>query len=206
MYNYLYTFKEVLLDPWSMDNPYGPIFNHDGNGVALNQFARLLFSSSELPTWTLPANPDYKYMEEIFERICVLLQADDVYFWISKTKYDLTNEQEWAKLEAEAMNKIVKLYEKLHDTKDYYLGLIKAQEALIPDMMDDVTNTTESWFNDTPQNKGEYVDTNYTTTYNKSKTSNSVGNTSLKLENVRLTILDIYDRWLDEFKEFRIWL
>ena len=94
MYNYLYTFKEVLLDPWSMDNPYGPIFNHDGNGVALNQFARLLFSPSELPTWAIPANPDYKYMEEIFERICVLLQADDVYFWISKTKYDLTNEQE----------------------------------------------------------------------------------------------------------------
>lgn len=81
-----------------------------------------------------------------------------------------------------------------YETKDKYIELIKTQTDLKDEILNNIDSTNEVWFNDTPQNSGDYTDDTHNTTYTKSKTSQNLGPVSTKLDEVDRAMNDIYTR------------
>ena len=96
------------------------------------------------------------------------------------------------------------LIQTIKETKDKYIKLIKAQQTLKDQILNEIENVTEHYFNDTPQTSGSYINNNYTSTYSKDVSKTNLGPVSAKLEEVEKAMDDKYDLWLREFKKFII--
>lgn len=192
MYYYYYTLDEVC-------EGYVDPITHNGNSTEFEDVAANVVWHQSVPSWTQSNNnTDYQYLEECWLRVRSLFQRDNTYFWIS------VNEMENTEIYQEAQNRLYDFFNTFYTTKDQYIALIKAQTNLESDILKDIENVREDWFNDTPQASGTYTDTDHTTTYNKSKATTSLGAVSDKLDEVRRAKEDIYDRWVEHFKRFRI--
>lgn len=192
MYYYYYTLDEVC------EGYVDPIL-HNGSSTEFEDVAANVVWHQSVPSWTQSDNnTDYPYLEECWLRVRSLFQRDNTYFWVS------VNEIENTEVYLEAQNRLYDLFNTFYTTKDKYIALIKAQENLKDSILSDVSNTSETWFNDTPQMKGDYTDLDYASNYTRNKNSISLGPVSLKLEEVDKAMNDIYDRWVREFNKFRM--
>ena len=191
-YKYFYTLDEIC-------GQYVNPITHNSGSTEFSDVASNIIWNQAVPGWTSTQGADYEYLEEIWLRVRSMFQRDNTYFWVSD--YDFDDEDD---LVAECKNKLYDLYNTFYITKDKYIALIQAQEDLKSDILKDVENLNETWFNDTPQTSGDYTDLNYASNYTRNKNSISLGPVSLKLEEVDKAMNDIYDRWVLDFKKFRI--
>ena len=72
------------------------------------------------------------------------------------------------------------------------------------ELLNDLVNTSEHYYNDTPQTAGSGINPTYTSTYSKDVQTINLGPVSSKLEEVELAMKDKYDLWLNHFKKFII--
>jgi len=159
---------------------------------------------SEVPTWAKETGADYNYLNKAFEMVRARFKKEDIYFAVLDEEYDLTTHEGCVKMHQAVQMRAENFIETMYATKDKYIALIKAQEALKDDILKDVSNSTETWFNDTPQVKGDYTDLDYASNYTRTKNNLSLGPVSLKLEEVDKAMDDIYERWAREFDKFII--
>lgn len=84
-------------------------------------------------------------------------------------------------------------------TYDRYSSILTAFEAIKNKLMDQVKSSTETGYNDTPQEEGDYTDETHRTTYTK-VTSLIDGATPVeRLDEVQRKIRNTYRDWADEF-------
>ena len=201
MFKYYYTLEEALRPASS--RPYNPINHTDVTAPNFKDMVNIFYSP--VPTWAQKDGSEFPYLNECWQRVRHMFYRDETYFWSSDTEYDVTVQDDLDKLHTEVQHRAIDLIETFYETKDKYIALIQAQENLKADILKNVDSLNETWFNDTPQSAGDYTDTNHTTTYTKQKSSLNLGPVSAKLEEVDKAMNDIYARWVNEFKKFRIY-
>lgn len=96
------------------------------------------------------------------------------------------------------------LIQTIKETKDQYIKLITDQENLKGQILKEIENVSEHYFNDTPQTSGSGINMNYTSTYSKDVSKTNLGPISAKLEEVEKAMEDKYNLWLNHFKKFII--
>lgn len=96
------------------------------------------------------------------------------------------------------------LIQTIKETKDQYIKLIKDQQTLKNQILNEIENVNEHYFNDTPQTRDNNIDLRYTSTYSKDVSKTNLGPVSAKLEEVEKAMEDKYDLWLNHFKKFII--
>lgn len=190
-YKYYYTLDEICY------NYVNPI-THNSGSTEFSDVASNIVWHQAVPGWTSTQGTEYAYLEECWLRVRSLFQRDNTYFFVSDTDYEDPED-----LIPEAQNKLYDLYNTFYVTKDKYIELLKAQATLKADVLKDIQNTNEVYFNDTPQIQ-TYTGVEYTSTYTKTVGNISLGPVSAKLEEVNKAMEDIYDRWVLEFRKFRI--
>lgn len=200
-YNYYYTLEEALRVAY--DNPYDEIKHLKTQAPGFKEMVNTFYSP--LPSWASTTTTEYEYLQEIWSRVRHLFKRNGYYFYVSPNEYDVTVADDLYNLRDEVRSKAIDFIETFYDTKDKYIALIKAQASLESELTSDLTQTTKSYFNDTPQttNTG-YVSEDYTTTFNRTVQEIPLGNVAEKLAIVRASMEDIYDEWVNEFKRFVI--
>lgn len=159
----------------------------------------------EVPDWAKATSADYNYLNKAFEMIRSRFKKEGIYFYYLDEELDTTQTADLVKLHNRVIIRAENFIETMYATKDKYIALLKAQDELKSVILSDVENKTESWFNDTPQMKGDYTDLDYATNYTRNKASISLGPVSAKLEEVDKAMQDIYERWAKEFDKFMIY-
>ena len=200
-YKYYYTLDETLKPDY--DRPFG-VITHDGTKQPNFKDVVDTFYY-EVPGWAKSTSADYTYLNKAFEMIRARFKKEDIYFYVSDTDFDLTTHDGCAKLHQLVQTRAENFIETMYATKDRYIAILKAQDELKSVILNDVENKNESWFNDTPQMKGDYTDLDYATNYTRNKASISLGPVSAKLEEVDKAMDDIYERWAKEFDKFMIY-
>ena len=150
---------------------------------------------------------DKPYLEELWKRLRHMFNRKGIYFNIVDEDYDLSNQEQYDKYLylPDTSMRLDDLMGTIDETKDEYIEVIKNQEDLKGILLNDfVTNTSEHYFNDTPQTAGSDINTTYTSTYSKDTQSVSLGPVSAQLEEVKKAMEDKYDLWLNHFKKFII--
>lgn len=194
-YNYYY----YKLDEICYDY-VGPIL-HNGDSHEFEDVANNIVWHSSVPNWAQQTNTaEYPYLEECWLRVRSMFKKDCNYFWFSVNNYD----DDMDDIIPEVQNRLDDFFNTFYITKDKYIALLKAQEDLKDSILSDVTNSSETWFNDTPQVKGDYTDLDYASNYTRTKNNISLGPVSEKLSEIDKAMDDIYDRWVAEFKKFII--
>lgn len=80
-----------------------------------------------------------------------------------------------------------------------YKKLIGDYETAKATLMDDISQSTTTRFNDTPQNGGDFSSDSYTTNYTKSETKTPLTTKMARLEEIRIGWDNLYKTWADEF-------
>ena len=199
-YKYYYTLEECFQP--SVTRPFNPINHKDSTQPNWKDVVNVFYET--IPDWAKSTATDFSYQNEMWQRLRHAFDRDGIYFFVSDTEYDLTDATELAALQSECSKRARDFIETMYETKDKYVALISNQEALKTDLLASVEQTTESWFNDTPQGEDDYTATDHSTTYNKTKNSISLGPVSAKLEEVDKAMNDYYSNWTREFKKFII--
>lgn len=122
-----------------------------------------------------------------------MFKRNNYFFWVSDNEYDDTNVTGLNKLHDEVANRVVDFIETMYETKDKYIALISNQATLKANLLNDIAETNETWFNDTPQSTGTYTTENYTTTYNKNVRTVTLGAVSDKLAEIDRAMNDYYN-------------
>lgn len=196
---YYYTLEECARP--TFNRPFSDIL-HKNTQPNLKDVCDTFYS--EVPTWAKTDGADFSYLNELWERLRHYFLKDGYYFWYSDKEYDVTSQADLTELHTEVKNRMFDLLETIYETKDKYIELIKDQATLKAKILDDINSQTETWFNDTPQASGTYTDEEHTTTYNKTKSTISLGDVATQLSIVDQAMNDYYDNWLREFRKFVI--
>lgn len=204
-YRYYYTLEEVCRP--MANKPFGPINHTKTRTPNLKDVGEAFYdiNGAGTPSWISSTGADFEYLNELWQRIRHKFNREGAYFYISDDEYDVTVQEDLDELHAKASARALDLLETIYETKDKYIALIKKQADLESSLLTELKRTNESWFNDTPQSRGSYIDNDHTTTYNKSEETIPLGNVADKLEIVRQAMNDIYDEWLVYFNKFIIW-
>ena len=189
---YYYTLEEALRP--TVNDPYNQINHNDTTQPNFKDMVNIFYSP--VPAWAqyINTNLEFPYINECWQRIRHMFKRDCNYFWWSHNEYDVTNITDLSNLHNEVENRAIDFIETMYETKDKYIALIKAQEALKTDILSDIESSTEVFFNDTPQSTGTYTTEDYNTTYTKTVQSVNLGPVSTKLDEVDRAMNDIYDR------------
>ena len=86
-------------------------------------------------------------------------------------------------------------------TYNKYIKLINLYDAEKDNLMNDITITNTSRYNDTPQNGGAYTDDSYTTNYTEATQTSPAATKMARLEEIRDGYDDLYKAWADEFRK-----
>lgn len=204
-YRYYYTLEEVCRP--MANKPFGPINHTKTRTPNLKDVGETFYdiNGAGTPSWLSSTGADFEYLNELWQRIRHKFNRDGAYFYTSDEEYDVTDQDDLDELHAKASARALDLLETIYETKDKYIALIKKQADLESSLLTELKRTNETWFNDTPQTSGSYIDNDHTTTYNKSEETIPLGNVADKLEIVRQAMNDIYDEWLVYFNKFIIW-
>lgn len=183
-HTYLYTFKETI------DNKHIEPFMEDYKGIE-DWYANL-------------EDDDKEIIQELWKRIRHMFNRKGVYFNELDVDYDLSDQTQYDTylFNPDTEMRLDDLLATIDETKDHYMALIKNQEALKNQILNDIQSESEHYFNDTPQTSGSGINNNYTSTYSKDITKLNIGPVSAKLEEVRLAMQDYYEQWTREFRKF----
>ena len=182
-HNYYYTFGETI------------------NNLDLSDF---MGEYTGIYDWYTPE--DKPYLEELWKRLKHMFNRKGIYFNIVDKDYDLSDQTQYDTYlySPDTARRLDDLMDTIGETKDTYIEVIKNQEDLKGILLRDVVNTSEHYFNDTPQTAGSGINTTYTSTYSKDTQSVSLGPVSAQLKEVEKAMEDKYDLWLNHFKKFII--
>lgn len=149
---------------------------------------------------------DKPYLEELWKRLRHMFNRKGIYFNMVDEDYDLSVQEQYDTYLylPDTSMRIDDLMGTIGETKDKYIEVIKAQSELKTELLNDLVNTNEHYYNDTPQTSGSYINHNYTSNYSKDVQTINLGPVSSKLEEVELAMNDKYDLWLNHFKKFII--
>lgn len=199
-YKYYYTLDECLKP--ALSRPFSVITHTGGKQPNFKDVVDTFYS--EVPNWAKSDSADYDYLNKAFEMVRARFKKEGIYFYYSDEELDITQTADFNKLHNKVALRAENFIETMYATKDKYIAILKAQDELKSVILSDVENKTESWFNDTPQMKGDYTDLDYATNYTRNKSSISLGPVSAKLEEVDKAMQDVYERWAREFDKFMI--
>lgn len=200
MYKYYYTLDEALKP--SAINSFSVITH---TGTKQPNFKDVVDTFySEVPDWAKDTSADYDYLNKAFEMVRARFKGDGIYFCVTDEDYDTDTVYGCVELHKAIELRATAFIETMYATKDRYIALLKAQDELKTAILSDLTSTNETWFNDTPQVKGDYTDLDYASNYTRNKQSVSLGPVSAKLEEVDKAMNDIYERWAREFDKFKM--
>lgn len=87
----------------------------------------------------------------------------------------------------------------IKSTFSEYSQLISFYDNNRANLLDKLSNTTTTRFNDTPENGGEFEADSYTSNFTKITTESDPGSLISRLDEVRRKLVDIYDKWCNEF-------
>lgn len=166
--------------------------NIDIHTHSANLFADMLFNLDNNLDWLDNEDTD-KYYNEFLRRFLVKYSKYNIYFTYKDTDENLTAD--------DVKTKWIAIFDKLHNTGDQYIKLIKSVEENIDNLLTDKAVTTSS-FNDTPQSNGDYSDKTHNTTVTTSESNLPLAS---KLETYNALIKDYYDSWLNEFNQFFVY-
>ena len=200
MFKYYYTLEEALKPDYF--RPFNAITH---TGTKQPNFKDVVDTFySEVPAWAKDTSADYDYLNKAFEMVRARFKGDGIYFCALDEDYDLSTHEGCEKIHQAVMLRATAFIETMYATKDKYIALLKAQDDLKSAILTDISSTNETWFNDTPQMKGDYTDLDYASNYTRNKQSVSLGPVSAKLEEVDKAMNDIYERWAREFDKFKM--
>lgn len=174
-------------------------------GEMLDTFMETFYG--EPASWYEEEKPEGKaILEELWARLHHMFKRKGVYFNILDVDFDLSNPTQYiAYLHYyDSERRIDDLLETIGETKEKYIATLKAQQSLKNDILNDLENVSEHYYNDTPQTSGSYINNNYTSNYSKDVQKIDLGPVSAKLEEVELAMDDKYELWLNHFKKFII--
>lgn len=89
---------------------------------------------------------------------------------------------------------------KLQCSFDEHKTLIDYYEGQKTHLLDTLSSSTTTRFNDTPQNGGDFTADSYTTNFTKTTVESDPGTVIQRLDEVKRKLTDIYEKWTDEFK------
>lgn len=119
-----------------------------------------------------------------------------VYFNVLDVDYntDITSQYLLYLHEPDSEMRIEDLLSTIGETSGKYIQLLMKQNTLKNNIVDDITNESHHYFNDTPQTAGSQIDALHTTNYSKDIQKISLGPVSAKLEEVERAMEDYYER------------
>lgn len=182
-HNYYYTFNETI------------------NSMDLDDFMSEYKGIEEWYT-----QDDQEYLDELWKRLRHMFNRKGVYFNMIDVDYDLSDSTQYNTylFNPDTEMRIDDLLATIGETKEKYIETLKAQEDLKNNLLNDLENVSEHYYNDTPQTSGSYINQNYTSNYSKDVQKIDLGPVSAKLEEVELAMEDKYELWLNHFKKFII--
>lgn len=86
-------------------------------------------------------------------------------------------------------------------TRDRYETLLKYYMEKKSNLLEKLTNTTKSKFNDTPQNAGDFTSENYTSNYSETTNIITPADTINRLDDIYKLFRLLYEDWVDEFEK-----
>lgn len=115
--------------------------------------------------------------------------------------YDGEDNQYHAKQSLVCSTWLTKFANVVNRTYNKYIKLINLYDAEKDNLMNDITVTNTSRYNDTPQNGGAFTDDSYTTNYTEATQTSPAATKMARLEEIRDGYDDLYTAWADEFKK-----
>ena len=193
-YNYSRIFKALYYMPIQAYNPTEPkdylwyqIMTTTGNPDEVR--------GSEFSIVSILDKPE---IDEFWKRLLIKYEKG----YVISASEDATDDN----LKTPFRRVLARIFEKIVETQDSYIPLIRFQEANIDKLTEDlkIINSITSKFNDTPQSEGDYSTSDYTSTITKTinETSSPIGNIADKLDVARKALTDIYDKWIYEFRTY----
>lgn len=164
-------------------------------------------SSRDLPEWIQSASSNYTYYQHVFRMFLVNSSQPDVYFGYPITKtfhmWETAVEPTSEEIETFYYPAWVSFFNKLYQTGEIYIPLIKSAEANLEQVKNGVaaSSTTVSRFNDTPQDEGTFDSDEHTTNITQQSTESNISAADRMLQYEEL-LKNYYDRWVAEFKLF----
>lgn len=147
----------------------------------------------------------YNYGENVFNSLfnkvlyILLNDHDSDYFYFVDTKIKRNSEE----LELdddiviEALKRLVATYQA---TQEKYLLLLGLYDANKTKLLDAIERVQQNYFNDTPQNYGDFTNTSHLTTYNKSVETNDLTSLINRLDDIQNKYRNLLGDWANEFK------
>lgn len=120
--------------------------------------------------------------------------------WEPVSKADIS-EDDLDEAKAELAQTIWSIYQ---DTQDRFRALINIYNDELNDLLKPVSTTSETRFNDTPQNlpvSDSYAADNYTTTITSSKVKSDGTSVMNRIDEVQQKLRDVYADWAFEFNK-----
>lgn len=93
----------------------------------------------------------------------------------------------------------------LEESRVKYEKLIRLYSANENKLLDQLSTTSTTLFNDTPQEAGDFVNDAHTTNATRVESTAEVGTPMARLKEIRDNIENLYGAWSNEFRKFIIW-
>lgn len=98
-----------------------------------------------------------------------------------------------------------RIYAWLNRSMPVYKTLIANLEAEKSHLLDKISSQSQSRFNDTPQDGGDFSDDNHTTNITTTTVTNDVATPIARLAEIEAGLKNYYSSWSKEFEQFIIW-
>ena len=108
-------------------------------------------------------------------------------------------------VEVFSLEEIGKIFSWWKSSLEKYTLLINNLERNKSKLLDDVKNQSETRFNDTPQDTGDFSDDMHTSTITSVVNTSNAGTVLQRLNEIEDNIKELYYEWSSEFKKFIIW-
>ena len=98
-----------------------------------------------------------------------------------------------------------KIYRWINESTEVYTVLIANLEAQKNKLLDTIKSTSETKFNDTPQEPGFFTEDNFTSNITATSTATDAGTPIARLKEIEDNLRSLYGRWANEFSRFIIY-
>ena len=199
MTKYYYSMADLLLlssPTYAQATPF--------SAGSVNGFAALIkLILKDYDTTNMPA--DDEYTEELFKRVWfdyydapIIAVEKDSWPWSTPTEPTFVEQKEQF---VDVAGRIAKW---LIDTKDRYEYLIKTYKDQEASLLNQLSSTATTKFNDTPQTNEPFVDDPHLTNATCVESKSDVATPMARLKEVKDNLKDLYAEWSDDFKQFII--
>ena len=111
-----------------------------------------------------------------------------------------------AEIRENAKPLLLHVWQWLTSSKERYEALIGYYEQYKDKLMDSLTASTKTRFNDTPQAGGDFTTDAYTTNATLSETRQDAATPMTRLKEINDGLRNLYQKWADELKRIRLYV